>query len=56
MHWDEAASTLTIGSREGSFPGMIPSRRISVSRVSSKGQEDVLRTVQYDGNQTGVTF
>ena len=54
MHWDEAASTLTIGEREGSFPGMIQSRDITVSLVSTKSHEEPLRTIRYDGSPVSI--
>ena len=35
MHWDDASRTLTIGAREGSFPGMLDSRIFTVVIVDS---------------------
>jgi alpha-D-xyloside xylohydrolase len=30
LHWDDAAKTLTVGAREGSFPGMLAKRTFKV--------------------------
>ena len=30
MHWDDASRTLTIGTRQGSFPGMLERRTFTV--------------------------
>ncbi|HZT74358.1 MAG TPA: glycoside hydrolase family 31 protein [Terriglobales bacterium] len=35
MHWDDARRTLTIGARQGSFPGMLASRTFDVVFVRS---------------------
>lgn len=35
LGWDDASRTLTIGKREGSFPGMLASRRFDVVLVSA---------------------
>jgi alpha-D-xyloside xylohydrolase len=35
MHWDDAAKTLTIGAREGSFPGMLKERTFRVVVVGA---------------------
>ena len=34
LHWDDGAKTLTVGSREGSFPGMLAERRFRVVVVA----------------------
>lgn len=55
LHWDEAKQTLTIGARQGSFPGMLAKRTFNVVFVSSTKpvgfsftpQPD--QTVQYSG-------
>ena len=33
VHWDDAAKTLTLGAREGSFPGMLAERTFKVVLV-----------------------
>ena len=48
--WNEAAQTLTIGTRQGSFPGMLASRTFHVSFVG--GPE---RTVNYGGQAVLVS-
>jgi alpha-D-xyloside xylohydrolase len=63
MAWDDTARTLTIGPREGSFPGMAPTRAVTVvlhdgSAVRDAGR-DVFdrregRTVTYRGEAISV--
>jgi len=48
FHWDDATKTLTIGKREGSFPGMIKSRTFIISGLG----EDI--TVIYNGSEQKV--
>jgi len=33
MHWDDTAHTLSIGAREGSFPGMLAERTLRIVLV-----------------------
>ena len=55
LRWNDATGTLTIGKREGSFPGMLAQRTFEVVRVgktkpvgfSFEPKPD--RTVRYDG-------
>lgn len=59
--WDDATSTLRIGSREGSFEGMADKRTFRVVLVRpGRGvgleRESVDRSVEYDGNETEVTL
>lgn len=49
MTWDEAAQTLTIGARKGSFNGMIKSRKFVVNVAGGKS-----KTVSYNGKQVVV--
>ncbi len=35
MHWDDAAKTLTLGVREGTFPGMLAERTFRLVVVGS---------------------
>jgi len=37
MHWNDAARTLTIGARDGSFPGMLEKRTFRVVLVGKGG-------------------
>ena len=54
-HLDDATSTLTIGAREGSFPGMLASRTFEVIVVSKDRpvgfsfEPKADRSVRYDG-------
>ena len=62
IRWHEAAGTLTIGRREGSFPGMAERREIRVSwnrpgrprPLELDGRVD--ETVTYDGRQRVLTL
>ena len=60
--WDDATQTLTIGSRSGTFPGMLQSRTFRIVRVSSlKGfgdqpSEIIDQTVTYDGSAVSVSL
>jgi len=59
LQWDEAAQALTIGQRQGSFPGMLVNRTFRVvfvaenhgAGIGAAAQPD--RTVRYDG--TAIT-
>ena len=59
IHWDDAKHTLTIGARQGSFPGMLESRTFDIvwvgpgHGVGVSPSVTVDKTVAYDG--TGVT-
>ncbi len=60
IHWDDKSSTLTIGAREGSFPGMLEHRtfRVVVVRegkgtgIASSSEPDA--EVAYDGKSASV--
>jgi alpha-D-xyloside xylohydrolase len=62
IRWNDATRTLTIGRREGSFPGMLGERTFQVVVVSKQKpvgfsfapQPD--RTVRYRGTAMDVTF
>ena len=49
--WSDKARTLTIGARKGEYPGMLLKRQFTV--VLSDG---TTKTIDYDGNQTTITF
>ncbi|MFT3831510.1 MAG: glycoside hydrolase family 31 protein [Opitutaceae bacterium] len=53
--WDDTARTLRVGARQGSFPGMTPTRRFGV-RLCGVGQPTPSRAIMYDGTAVGVTF
>ena len=40
MKWDNARHTLTIGKREGSFPGMLQTRTFNIVHVSPASPQD----------------
>jgi alpha-D-xyloside xylohydrolase len=62
LHWDDAAKTLTVGSREGSFPGMLGKRTLRVVLVgrdhgvgiAESPQAD--KTLTYEGSRVTVSF
>ncbi|WP_442680927.1 TIM-barrel domain-containing protein [Sphingomonas sp. ASY06-1R] len=59
--WNDAARTLTIGARQGRFPGMTPTRQLNLILVKnrSKGGMDMLpatRRISYSGTATTVRF
>jgi alpha-D-xyloside xylohydrolase len=61
MHWDETKRTLTIGNREGKFPGMIERRTFNIVWVVDGhgiGVEPIAivdKTLQYDGMELTIT-
>ncbi|MGD0923481.1 MAG: TIM-barrel domain-containing protein, partial [Terriglobia bacterium] len=61
MHWDDAKQTLTIGEREGKFPGMLACRTFNVVWVGEgRGNgvdpsRSIDKAVQYDGKAITVT-
>ena len=62
FNWDDANRTLTIGSREGEFPGMLKSRKFNFVIVDTKngiGSEQskkFTKKVSYNGKAKSVKF
>ncbi len=62
LQWHEATGTLTLGRREGSFPGMLAKRTFQIVFISSKKSEDFSftprpdATIAFDGNPQTVHF
>ena len=62
MHWDDTAHTLTIGAREGSFPGMLAKRTFRVVLVSKGHGTGIAasgtaeKTVPYSGEKVTVNL
>jgi alpha-D-xyloside xylohydrolase len=60
LHWDDARQALTIGDRQGQFPGMLESRTFRIVFVGEKhgvginpeAQDD--KTVPYSGKQVTI--
>lgn len=57
--WDEATGTLTIGDRQGEFPGMLAKRKFNVVKVSPENPVGFDRSpkgtmVDYDGKAVSV--
>jgi alpha-D-xyloside xylohydrolase len=61
MHWDDARQTLTIGDRQGQFPGMLESRSFRVTFVGENhgagadATENPDKIVSYSGKALTVT-
>ncbi len=61
LSWDDETSTLTIGERTGSFPGMLETRRFNVVKVSPdepKGfsRSNPSQTLLYSGKELQIRF
>ncbi|HEX4283801.1 MAG TPA: glycoside hydrolase family 31 protein [Terracidiphilus sp.] len=62
FHWDDAAKTLTVGAREGTFPGILAKRNLRVVVVGSghgvgiAESASVDKTVTYNGERTAIRF
>ncbi len=62
IHWDDASRTLTVGARQGSFPGMAAGHEFNVVIVSAghgvggdaTGSPD--KTIQYSGAEARAAF
>jgi alpha-D-xyloside xylohydrolase len=60
--WNDTTQTLTIGQRQGSFPGMLSSRTFNIVWVSSNHGTGIAtttspdKTVSYNGNAVTVLF
>ncbi len=59
--WNDTTKTLTVGARQGSFPGMTPRRDLKIVLMSStgKGGVDVLpatKVISYTGKAAKVQF
>ena len=52
MTWDDAAKTLSIGQRKGSFKGMLATRQFRIRLMGT----DHMKTVTYDGKELQVKF
>jgi len=61
LHWDEIKQTLTIGEREGKFPGMLVERSFQIVFVGENHGVGVMpegkpdKVVHYSGKQIIVT-
>jgi alpha-D-xyloside xylohydrolase len=49
LRWNDAAKTLSIGARQGSFPGMIAQRELSIRLVGDAADREPAQTVTYTG-------
>lgn len=62
LHWDEASTTLSIGAREGSYPGMPQTRTFRVivvgeaKGVGTQVEARVDKEIQYNGSATSAVI
>ncbi len=62
LRWDDAAQTLTIGARAGSFPGLLQERTLAVVVVTPQQPQSYLstpvapRSVHYTGEAVTISF
>jgi len=62
LHWNDATRTLTLGSREGTFPGMLPQHTFRVVLVSANhgvGIDEAStadKTIIYTGDKQAFSF
>jgi len=52
--WDEARKELTIGARQGSFPGLVVRREYRLVFISNRGRET--KTVDYTGKEQKISL
>ena len=51
FHWDESAQTLTIGARQGTFPGMLEKRTFTIVMPNGKRQ-----AIAYEGHELHINL
>jgi alpha-D-xyloside xylohydrolase len=62
LNWNDAAKTLTVGDRQGSFPGMTESRALRIELATPNANAGIgegstnLKTVRYNGKKIVVSF
>jgi alpha-D-xyloside xylohydrolase len=60
MHWDDKSETLTIGSRRGSFPGMLEHRTFQIVRITDAHGVGITpapkadATIEFEGKAVSV--
>ncbi len=54
FHWSERLRTLSIGERQGSFPGMTKKRQLTVHLAGSSASTD--RHLEYTGKKVTVAI
>jgi len=55
LTWNDAAKTLTIGARQGTFPGMVAKRQLNIALFGGN-TERASKTVTYSGQALEITF
>lgn len=61
LNWNDKTRTLTVGSRQGSFPGMVQKRRLNLTLVAPDRGTGIatsppMKVIDYDGRPARVTF
>ena len=54
LSWDDARRRLSVGARQGRYPGMVARRQLHVRLMAAPGQAEQTRTVHYDGRALNV--
>ena len=54
LKWDDAARTLHIGARQGSFPGLVAERELTLSLLAPGA--NVVRKIRYTGRPVDIEF
>ena len=54
LSWNDARRRLSIGARQGRYPGMAAQRQLHVRLMAAPGQAEQTRTVNYDGRALNV--
>jgi len=61
LTWDDAAKTLRISGRDGSFPGLVPTRKLEITFptkavLTGSNKAPVARSVDYSGQPLQLQF
>ena len=61
LHWNDAKRTLSIGARQGSFPGMVRRRQLNIVIVDPANATAIAparadRSITYDGHTMTLRF
>jgi alpha-D-xyloside xylohydrolase len=55
LRWDDAAKTLHVGARQGTFPGLVAERRLNIVLVGGPNGS-ASKAVSYQGKTLDVSF
>ena len=56
FNWNDKSKTLTIGQRQGTFPGMLPKRKFNIVKISAstEAKKNDHKMVTYTGSKLAV--